>query len=469
MNRRHRAAAFLLLILPIGLTTAPAWGQTPPGERPALKPPRITQSQIASGQFNLHQVRTHGLRIFATPFNKLDGYGDGPINPASTTDPGGRPTLQNNGTFLRANGLDSQTCMECHSILSAATVPFRFGIGGVGGANNNAMGGATEIDVNDSQGNGYAFYNGRFINPPFVLGSGGGELVAKEMTTRLQARKQFAQQNPGTSVPLIAKGVNFGVISFSNGSFDTSGVIGVDPDLVVRPFGRKGEFATVRAFDVGALAFHLGMQPVESVGYNQDADGDGVVNEILIGEVSAMSIFGTNLEPPKRRGGGWPAQVGSQIFAAIGCTDCHKPSMTTQSRMLTYSFPEIETDPSANVFYSVNLRTPPTKFPPSPGGGIRVNMYSDLKRHDMGPALAESTGGALDAQFVTARLWGIADSAPYLHDGRALTLTDAILQHGGEAQQQRVNFSNLPGGLKRRVLSFLRSLRTPRRVAEDLD
>ena len=54
-------------------------------------------------------------------------------------------------------------------------------------------------------------------------------------------------------------------------SFDTSGVKGIDADLVVRPFGRKGEFATTRAFDRAALQFHMGMQPVEVVGADTDA------------------------------------------------------------------------------------------------------------------------------------------------------------------------------------------------------
>ena len=89
-------------------------------------------------------------------------------------------------------------------------------------------------------------------------------------------------------------------------------------------------------------------------------------------------------------------------------------------------------------------------------------MFSDLKRHDMGPGLAETTGGPLDPMFVTARLWGIADTAPYLHDGRALTLTDAILLHAGAAQSARDGFAALGSQARIAVLSFLRSLRTPK-------
>ena len=88
-------------------------------------------------------------------------------------------------------------------------------------------------------------------------------------------------------------------------------------------------------------------------------------------------------------------------------------------------------------------------------------LFADLKRHDMGPRLAESAGSPLDRFFTTARLWGVADTAPYLHDGRATTLTEAILWHGGEAEDARQAFADLSDSGKRDLLSFLRTLRTP--------
>ena len=100
-----------------------------------------------------------------------------------------------------------------------------------------------------------------------------------------------------------------------------------------------------------------------------------------------------------------------------------------------------------------------------------VPLFADLKRHDMGPELAESFGEELAAQFTTARLWGVADTAPYLHDGRALTLTEAITLHGGEAQAARDAFvDTLDAQEKETLLTFLRSLRAPRAddVAPDL-
>lgn len=435
--------------------------QVPPGEAPALGPDRITQDAIASGQLSLEEIQRHGRTLFITPFNKLDGFGDGPMNLDDPIAEGGRPSLQGNGAFLRVNGLDAQTCFECHAIVSTATVPFSFGVGGAGGANTNVIARPTLIDVGDGLGVGTASFDGRFINPPFVFGAGGIELLAKEMTADLQRLKAAARSNPGTDVNLVAKGVSFGVLRFDNGDFDTSRVEGIDADLVVRPFGRKGEFTSTRAFAVGAMAFHFGMQPVELVGQDEDADGDGVVNELLVGELSALSIFTTTLEAPRETAREPEAFFGAVQFDAIGCADCHVPSLYTNRPHLTYSFPEEPAEPFANVFYQVDLTAPPASFMPVAAGGVEVALFSDLKRHEMGPGLAESTGSPLDAQFITARLWGVADTAPYLHDGRALTLTDAILQHGGDAVAARDAFARLQDDEKIQLLAFLRSLRTP--------
>ena len=65
-------------------------------------------------------------------------------------------------------------------------------------------------------------------------------------------------------------------------------------------------------------------------------------------------------------------------------------------------------------------------------------------------------------RFMTARLWGVADTAPYLHDGRATTLTEAIVLHGGDAQDARDAYLRLSSRQQRDVIRFLRSLKTPR-------
>lgn len=439
-----------------------------PGQGPRLGEDRVTQAEIESAILGLRDIRLAGLKIFSTPFNKSDGYGDGPMNPLNTTVPGGRPTLQNNGTFLRVNGLDGQTCFECHSIISNATVPATLGLGGVGGTVANAIFQPTFLDVSDSLDLGEAAMDGRFINPPFLYGSGGVELLAKEMTADLQSLKALAEVNPNVSMPLETKGVKFGKLRFDGVNFDYSGIEGIDEDLVVRPFGRKGEFATVRGFDQGAMMFHFGMQPVEAVGEDIDEDGDGVANEVLVGEMSALVIFNTTLEHPTQSRLRKSAKKGRELFGDIGCGTCHIPELRTDSSDLTYSYPEVPDNPAANVYLSVDLSSAPTAFRRAKGGGIKVPLYADLKRHDMGPELAESSGHPLDSMFTTARLWGIADTAPYLHDGRALTLNEAISMHGGEAQTTSDQYLDLAEDDKANLLEFLLTLRTPRYPAKDL-
>jgi CxxC motif-containing protein (DUF1111 family) len=82
----------------------------------------------------------------------------------------------------------------------------------------------------------------------------------------------------------------------------------------------------------------------------------------------------------------------------------------------------------------------------------------------MGAGLAEDFHGATDRrnrEFITAKLWGVADTSPYLHDGRAMTLNEAILMHGGEAAAARDGYVALADSEKNQVLAFLRTLRNP--------
>jgi len=450
---------------------------------------RTTQEQITSGELSLKEIRFRGMKLFSTPFTKADGFGETPgITAEARRKNGSRGSLQGNGTFTRINGLDAQTCLECHSVVSRATIPMKFGIGGVGGVNNTVLGGGgasfinandDALQINDPDGfgtTGAQNINGRTINPPFIFGSGGVELVGNEMTLELQALKQQALNNPGTVVDLITKDINFGTLSAdAGGNFDVSGVDGIDSDpesdtfLVVQPFGRKGNNITTRTFDLDAMQFHSGMQPVEIVGPGVDADNDGVIDELLVGELSALNVFSAALERPFQSKMKHKARQGKRLFNEAGCTECHVPVMKTNSRKVGMRFPEIAQNPSANVYLEVDLSKKPTKFKKNRQGGVDVQMFADLKRHDMGPELAEFNGSS---SFTTARLWGVADTAPYLHDGRALTIDDAIVLHGksGSEAETAVSYYNndMTGDEKNAVLAYLGTLRTPKNPAKDL-
>jgi hypothetical protein len=89
-----------------------------------------------------------------------------------------------------------------------------------------------------------------------------------------------------------------------------------------------------------------------------------------------------------------------------------------------------------------------------------VHLFSDLKRHDMGDGLATPDAqGLIPARvFLTRPLWGLAETAPYLHDGRAPTIDDAIVLHGGEATAARDAYLALDDTARASVRVFLASL-----------
>jgi CxxC motif-containing protein (DUF1111 family) len=91
---------------------------------------------------------------------------------------------------------------------------------------------------------------------------------------------------------------------------------------------------------------------------------------------------------------------------------------------------------------------------------FNVRLFSDLKRHDLGPDLATpgEQAGIPRSVFLTRPLWGLAFTAPYLHDGRAPTLDDAIRLHGGEAAASRDAYLGLPVDDRAALQVFLLSL-----------
>lgn len=94
----------------------------------------------------------------------------------------------------------------------------------------------------------------------------------------------------------------------------------------------------------------------------------------------------------------------------------------------------------------------------APRGPIPV--FSDLLLHDLGPEIADGVvmKEATGTEFRTAPLWGVAAEGPYLHDGRAATLGEAIGWHGGEAAGARERFLSLPPDRADALLDFLLSL-----------
>src|SRR5262249_647763 len=130
---------------------------------------------------------------------------------------------------------------------------------------------------------------------------------------------------------------------------------------------------------------------------------------------------------------------GERLFASCGCTACHVPDVGKvegiYSDLLLHDMGEVLSDPiPANPEKGTALTVTEVVGGGSSaygGGGGRVV-------ESLSPAAL-----ALRREWRTPPLWGLRDSAPYLHDGRARTLSDAITAHGGEAESSAQKFRGL--------------------------
>ncbi len=201
-------------------------------------------------------------------------------------------------------------------------------------------------------------------------------------------------------------------------------------------FGRKGSQPSVQ--HQIAYAFNRDMGVTTDLMPVLDGDTASSPTELPATELSQLTRYIQLLGPPPARQSA-DAQVirGRQLFAQLSCSSCHTPEMTTGRN--------------------------------HPVAALRNQLfrpYSDGLLHDMGPGLADNMDGetATAAEWLTAPLVGIglveaaAGEESYLHDGRARTIEEAILWHGGEAEQAKENFRNLPAADRSAVVKFIRSL-----------
>jgi CxxC motif-containing protein (DUF1111 family) len=328
-------------------------------------------------------------------------------------------------------------------------------------------------------------------NPPALLGDGYIQQLGIEMTADLQGQLASAKSSAGSAtapqpVALTSKGVSFGSITVNaDGSVDFSQLQGVDKDLVVKPHGWKGRVAALRRFVEGGFQVHLGMasqsliatncgaHPIPNVVGNgtdcTDPDNDGVRDEILESQLTEMALYPTLLQVPMRINPTDPtalsrAQNGEQLFNQVGCTNCHVQALVLANSVHTER-PDLSGGSGFQTDLTVDGRVP--RLAKQSDGTVNVELWSDLKRHDMGASLADAHdtfGGAVAArQFLTRPLWGVASSPPYLHDGRAPDLQTAIQLHDGDAASVRDAFLALDPDSQAQLVEFLQTLgRDPR-------
>ena len=201
-------------------------------------------------------------------------------------------------------------------------------------------------------------------------------------------------------------------------------------------FGRKAVVPTLREFNDGAFSAEIGITnpsvPVEgTVAGDPLPAGTDPAPEPEIGArgLELTDAFVRLLAPPAPLKQSREARRGRDVFAQVGCTGCHIPTLRTGD----------------NPIPALSHK--------------EVAAYTDLLLHDMGPQLADICFGlAKPSEFRTEPLMGVRLATKFLHDGRAKTPEQAIEMHGGEGMRSRDLFEALPAADRAALLAFLKTL-----------
>ncbi|WP_439621565.1 di-heme oxidoredictase family protein [Gemmata sp.] len=215
----------------------------------------------------------------------------------------------------------------------------------------------------------------------------------------------------------------------------------------VGKFGWKGQFATLSEFVAAACANELGLgTPTAEQARPFTAPASGApAPDLDRKQFRALVAFVKTLprpievEPLDAAARDSVAR-GKRLFGAVGCAVCHVPDLGGVK----------------GVYSDFMLYT--LEDPPPPGGGSG--------RYDPDPPAELRLPPRPDdeprpAEWKTPPLWGVADSAPYLHDGSAATLRDAVLKHLGDAKGVTEKFKALSTGDQAALVAFLGSLKAP--------
>jgi CxxC motif-containing protein (DUF1111 family) len=199
--------------------------------------------------------------------------------------------------------------------------------------------------------------------------------------------------------------------------------------LALGRFGWKASGPTLR--QQAALAY------AEDMGVSAPFPTAGASAEIDEHRMTAVTLYTQTLAVPARDRASDPnVRRGEEIFAAIGCAGCHVAELRTDAHPIAALVDQT------------------------------IHPYTDLLLHNMGFELADAREDFLASgtEWRTAPLWGLGVSetvlprACYLHDGRARTLEEAILWHGGEAEAAKESFRTLSSSERAALVAFLRSL-----------
>lgn len=331
---------------------------------------------------------------------------------------------------------------------------------------------------------------------PGMFGAGYLEMLARQMTAELQKIRDSLVL--GQTKDLVAKGVSFGRLTRNlDGSWDTSKVEGLPrasivaptpvdrPNLILRPWHQASNVVSLREFTNTAFNQHHGIQSTERFGVDTDPDGDGFVNELTRADVTAISLYQAAMGVPGRVIPNDPEVEkavlnGEKVFERIGCASCHIPALPLDNKGWVYSEPNPYNPPlnlrqgtTRTIEMDLNdTSLPPPRLTPDPlrQDMVWVPAYTDMRLHDISDP--SENGEPLDMnqtpwtkkfrqgnrQFLTKRLWGCANQAPFFHNGMLTTLRQAVLAHSGEAKQSRTFFQTLETWDQDSLIEFLKTL-----------
>jgi CxxC motif-containing protein (DUF1111 family) len=174
-------------------------------------------------------------------------------------------------------------------------------------------------------------------------------------------------------------------------------------------------------------------------------------------ECDALIAFVRSLPAPVQQASSDEAgtsaiKSGRELFLSIGCGTCHTPDLGTvdgiYSDLLLHDMGQETSDTGS---YRMFRPESPGSDPPKP----------DPSEGDRPREPRPEPGGATPREWRTPPLWGLRDSAPYLHDGRAETLEQAIALHGGEGEDPANRYFGLSPRRRQQVQAFLKSLVAP--------
>ena len=203
-------------------------------------------------------------------------------------------------------------------------------------------------------------------------------------------------------------------------------------DGAIGRFGVKARVATLDIFVADAFHGDMGLTSVRFPAEVPNPDGltDDLKSGLDVDEatISDIAFYIRTLALPKRVG---LSERGSEVLAQTGCLECHVNSYQTRK------------DTSVKAL-----------------SGIAMDMYSDLLLHDMGTTGADGITDfqASGREWKTAPLVGLRFFKSYLHDGRAKTLEDAILEHAGEGSEANFAvelYKSLPADDRQLLLDHL--------------